>query len=121
MGGASSKLTGRRGEQLAAEFLRKKGWRVVGMNFSCRFGEVDLIAENRDYLVFAEVKTRKNARFAQAREFVTPTKQRRVLLAAQLWLQRNPTKKQPRFDVIEVYGAEGEHPELIHIENAFEL
>lgn len=121
MGGASNKLTGRRGEQLAADYLRKRGWRIVGMNFSCRFGEVDVIAENRDFLVFAEVKARKNARFAAAREFVTPAKQRRVLLAGQLWLQRNPTEKQPRFDVIEVYGAEGETPELIHIENAFGL
>ena len=77
--------------------------------------------QSPDICVFAEVKTRKNARFAEAREFVTPAKQRRVLLAAQLWLQRNPTQKQPRFDVIEVYGAEGAQPELIHIENAFEL
>ena len=121
MGGASSKLTGRRGELLAAEYLKKQGWRVVGMNFSCRYGEVDVIAENRDFLVFAEVKARKNARFAAAREFVTPAKQRRVLLAAQLWLQRNPTEKQPRFDVLEVYGAEGETPQIIHIENAFRL
>ena len=111
---------GRWGEQAAAEFLKSKKYKIAGMNFVCRFGEIDVIAEDRKYVAFVEVKLRKNARFAEAREFVTAAKQRRVILAAEKWLMENPTRKQPRFDVIEVYGAEGKIETINHIENAFE-
>lgn len=113
------KLIGRWGESEAAAYLKKKHYRIVGMNYSCRFGEIDLIAENRHYVVFVEVKTRKSDAFAQAREFVTGAKQARVRTAAQLWLQTNPRQKQPRFDVIEIYGNNGEIETVNHIENAF--
>ena len=113
------KLVGRRGEHAAADYLKKKKYRIVGVNYSCRYGEIDIIAENREYLVFAEVKTRKNAEFAQAKEFVTAAKQQRMIATAQLWLQNNPTDKQPRFDVIEVYGTDGAIEKINHIENAF--
>ena len=115
------KLVGRRGESAAADYLKKKKYRIIGMNYSCRFGEIDLIAENRDYLVFVEVKSRKNARFAEAKEYVTEAKQRRIAATAELWLMQNPTAKQPRFDVIEVYGADGTIHSINHIENAFEV
>lgn len=118
-----NKLAGRWGEDLAAEFLKKKGWRIVGRNYSCRMGEIDIIAQKGRYIVFAEVKLRKSARFARAMEYVTEAKQRRIVTAAELWLQANPTKAQPRFDVIEVYAPEGlrtETPEINHIEDAFE-
>ena len=117
------KLLGRWGEECAAGYLKKKKYTIVGRNYACRFGEIDILAENRQYLVFCEVKLRKNAEFAQAREFVTASKQRRLIAAAQLWLSSNPTAKQPRFDVIEIYapqGAEGE-VRINHIENAFEV
>ena len=117
------RLLGRFGEAKAAELLRRKGFKVLAMNFTTRFGEVDIISEDREFLVFAEVKLRKNGNFAEAREFVTRHKQQKVILAAEQWLQQHPTKKQPRFDVIEVYapgGTEGD-VELHHWENAFEL
>lgn len=113
------KLIGRRGESAAAEYLKRKKYRIVGLNYACRFGEIDVIAENRDYVVFVEVKQRKNAAFAEAKEFVTETKQRRLITTAQLWLQANPTEKQPRFDVIEIYGENGKTEIINHIENAF--
>ena len=113
------KLIGRWGESQAAAYLKKKHYRIVGMNYSCRFGEIDLIAENRHFVVFVEVKTRKSDAFAQAREFVTAAKQERVRTAAQLWLQQNPTGKQPRFDVIEIYGDNGVVATINHMENAF--
>lgn len=115
------KLLGRFGEEQAAKYLKKKKYSIIGMNFSCRFGEIDVIAENKDFVVFAEVKLRKNAAFAQAREYVTVPKQQRLITAAQLWLSQNPTHKQPRFDVIEVYAPYGETGEIQinHIENAF--
>lgn len=115
------KLLGRFGEEQAANYLKKKKYKILGMNYNCRFGEVDIIAGNREYVVFVEVKLRKNASFAQAREFVTYSKQQRVISAAQLWLSNNPTDKQPRFDVIEVYAPLGDRGEISinHIENAF--
>lgn len=114
------KLTGRRGEAAAAEYLKKKKYKIVGLNYRCRFGEIDVIAENRKYVVFTEVKLRKSAAFAEAKEFVTAAKQRRILTTAQLYLQQNPTEKQPRFDVIEIYGDGGDIQMINHIENAFE-
>ena len=117
----SRKLAGRLGESAAADYLKKKKYRIVGMNYSCRFGEIDLIAENREYVVFVEVKSRKDARFAEAREFVNASKQRRIAATAELWLSQNETKKQPRFDVIEIYGTDGEIRSINHIENAFEV
>ena len=115
------KLLGRFGEEQAAKYLKSKKYKILGMNYSCRFGEIDIIAENREYIVFAEVKLRKNASFAAAREFVTTAKQQRCLTAAQLWLAVNPTEKQPRMDVIEIYAPSGEAGEIRinHIENAF--
>lgn len=112
-------LFGSAGESAAAAYLKKKGYKIVGQNFTCRFGELDLIAQKGNYIVFVEVKTRKNERFAEAREFVTRAKQERVLRAAMLWLQSNETDLQPRFDVIEVVG-EGLRQTIRHIENAFE-
>ena len=86
-----------------------------------RFGEIDIIAENAQYVIFAEVKTRKNARYGPACEAVTPAKQAKIIVAAQAWLQEHPTEKQPRFDVIEVYGEENASipPRINHLENAF--
>ena len=121
---SSTGLLGAFGEARAAEFLRKKGYTVRAMNYRTRLGEIDVIASRRGYIVFCEVKLRRDDRFAKAREFVTPQKQKRVIAAAMQYLAQNPTGEQPRFDVIEIYapqGTETQHPEIIHWENAFEL
>ena len=113
---------GRFGEKRAARYLRLHGYRIVETNFSCRSGEIDLIAQRGRYIVFAEVKLRKSADFAPAREFVTAAKQQRIRTTAALWLSQHETELQPRFDVIELYapqGAEG-RVTINHIENAFE-
>ena len=113
---------GRFGEKRAARYLRLHGYRIVETNFSCRSGEIDLIAQRGRYIVFAEVKLRKSADFAPAREFVTAAKQQRIRTTAALWLSQHETGLQPRFDVIELYapqGAEG-RVTINHIENAFE-
>lgn len=122
-GGADKKLLGRWGEEEAAEYLRRKGYVIVGAGWHCRGGEIDLIARKGEYLSFVEVKLRKNARFAQAREFVDYRKQQRVKLAASLYLASHPTDLQPRFDVVEVYAPQGAAtpaPVIEHIENAFD-
>ncbi len=116
-------LLGSWGESVAAEYLRKKRYTLIAANYRCRLGEIDLIAENRTYLVFVEVKLRKSARFAQAREFVDHRKQERLKQTALLYLaQHAENTKQPRFDVIEIYAPNGlqtKKPEIHHLEDAF--
>ena len=110
------------GEAFALEFLKKKSYTAVARGWRSRFGEIDIIVKNREYIVFVEVKLRKNADFAQAREFVGYNKQRKIIKTASLWLSSHKTSLQPRFDVIEIYAAdELAEPEIIHIENAFTL
>lgn len=123
MSGGERRLLGRWGEALAAEVYRRKGWRIVASGWTCRFGEIDLIAENGTYIAFAEVKLRQNDTIAAAREFVDRRKQERVRTSAELYLSENPTDLQPRFDVVEVYAPEGmqtRKPKINVLENAFE-
>ena len=120
---ATSKLTGAWGEAIAAEYLRKKHYRIIANGFHSRFGEIDLIAQNRKFLVFVEVKLRKSANFAKAREYVDAKKQDKLRITASLYLSLNPTNLQPRFDVIEIYAPEGTAttaPEIYHMEDAFQ-
>ena len=122
MTGGERRLLGRWGESLAAAWLRERGWRVVAAGWRCRFGEIDLVAESDEYIIFTEVKLRKSAAFAPARAFVDRGKQERLRTAAQLYLQEHPTDLQPRFDVAEVYAPEGmdtKRPEIFYIEDAF--
>ena len=115
-------IVGSWGEQQAADFLRKKHYKLVATNYRCRYGEIDLIVSDRNYLVFVEVKLRKSAAFAQAREFVDSYKQERLRTTAQMYLSLNPTDLQPRFDVIEIYapdGTETVRPVIYHMEDAF--
>ena len=115
-------ITGAWGEQIAAAYLLKEKYRIIGTNYRCRFGEIDIIAANRTYLVFAEVKLRKSSAFASAAEFVDQRKQERLRTTAELYLSENPTQLQPRFDVIEIYAPEGIHtakPIINHMKDAF--
>lgn len=112
------------GEERAALYLRLHGYRVVERNFRCRQGEIDVIARKGGFIVFVEVKLRKNADFGEAREFVTYRKQQRVIRAAELWLVENGCELQPRFDVIEIYAPKGTDtvfPTIRHLENAFSV
>ena len=109
------------GEERAARYLRLRAYRILEKNYRCRLGEIDLIARRGGYLVFVEVKLRRSDRFGTAREFVNRAKQERILATAQLWLQEHETELQPRFDVIEIYAADGPEGKVTinHIENAF--
>ena len=120
---ARSKISGAWGEALAAQYLRKKHYKIVAQGYSCRFGEIDLIAQDRKNLLFVEVKLRKSANFAAAREYVDRRKQDRLRITASMYLSKNPTTLQPRFDVIEVYAPAGtatEKPEIYHMEDTFQ-
>lgn len=110
------------GEKIAAQCLQMKGFEIVERNFRCRYGEIDIVAKNAEFLVFAEVKLRKSARFGAAREFVDRRKQERLRATAAMWLEEHETLLQPRFDVIEIYAPDGmqtRHPEVRQIEDAF--
>lgn len=117
------KLTGRWGEAQTAAFLRQKGYTLLAAGYTSRFGEIDLIVQNRKYLVFVEVKLRKDDTFAAAREFVDQRKQERIRKTALFYLQSHPTQLQPRFDVVEIYAPNGpktDKPEICHWEDAFQ-
>ena len=116
-------LSGAWGEALAAKYLIKKRYKIIATNFRSRFGEIDLIVSNRNYLVFVEVKLRKSDQFATAREFVDHRKQERIRTTAAIFLSEFPTELQPRFDVIEIYAPEGiatRYPQIYHLEDAFQ-
>ena len=116
------KSLGTWGEEQAARYLRLRGYSILERNFTCRGGEIDIVAKKGKYIVFVEVKMRKNADFAEAREFVTYAKQRRILSTAQLYLVRLETDLQPRFDVMEIYAPEGKNGRKVrinHIKDAF--
>ena len=122
MNKTNSPRLGRWGEGQAAQFLQQKGYTITAARWSCRFGEIDLVAENQEYLVFVEVKLRKNAVYGSGAEFVHGAKQQKLKTTAMLYLQQHPTEKQPRFDVVELLapnGMETKAPEIRHIVDAF--
>ena len=100
---------GKRGERLAARYMRKNGFRILDTNRRQSHNEIDIIATNRDYLVFVEVKTRSYSGDVAnidctAAAAVNKGKQQRTIRAAEAYmLQKGTKQKQPRMDVIEVY------------------
>ena len=117
-----SNIAGAWGEALAAEYLRKKRYQIDAVNYRSRFGEIDLIASNKKFLVFVEVKLRKSAEFAAAAEYVDARKQAKLRTTAEFWLMDNETTLQPRFDVVEIYapyGLQTRCPRFYHWEDAF--
>ena len=119
----TGKLSGAWGEALAAEYLRKKHYKIVAVGYHCRFGEIDLIVQDRKFLVFVEVKLRKSSDFARAMEYVDRNKQDKIRITASMYLSQNPTKLQPRFDIVEIYAPEGtetQNPQIRHMEDAFQ-
>lgn len=115
-------MLGRWGEALAADYLRSQHCKVVASGWSCRFGEIDLIAEDKGFLAFVEVKLRRSDSYGRAGEFVDWRKQERLRTTAELYLAQMPTELQPRFDVVEIYAPYGmatTKPDMIWHKNAF--
>jgi len=91
------------GERLAASWLEARGYRILGANWRCPYGEVDVIAEQGDELVFVEVKTRRGEAMGTPEEAVTPAKQRRLVATAQTYLMEHGLEDRPyRIDVVAV-------------------
>lgn len=119
----TTKLLGAWGEAVAAEYLRKRHYKIIANGYCSRFGEIDLIAKDRKTLVFVEVKLRKNDSYAKARDYVDKRKQDKLRLTASLYLSENPCDLPARFDVIEIYAPDGTttaHPDIYHMEDAFQ-
>lgn len=118
----NTRQIGNYGEDVAADFLKNKGLKILRRNFCIRGGEIDIIAQDKDdRYIFVEVKTRKNADYGMACEYVTPKKQERIVNTAIAFTRR--TDVDMRFDVIEVYYKNINNKITItsvnHIENAF--
>jgi len=98
------KLIGDKGERKVAKMYQFKGYKIIARNFSCKYGELDIVAQKGDMIVIIEVKTRKNDNYAQAKDFVDYRKQNKLRNTADLFLQQNNlSDKNIRFDVAEVY------------------
>lgn len=112
------------GELLAARYLRKHKYTLLAANYRTRFGEIDIIAANRKYIAFVEVKQRNKTAISTPQEAVTAEKQQKILRTAALYLQTHKTSLQPRFDVISVVMDDGEDPldfeSITHFPAAFE-
>jgi putative endonuclease len=110
---------GREGEELAVNFLRTKGYRILERNFRFDRGEIDIIAQEGETLVFVEVKARRSPSFAEAEEAVTGSKKRQLEKVAEGYLvERGIENRECRFDVIAVEFKET-RPMIRHIVNAF--
>ncbi len=111
--------TARRGEALAALFLRLKGYRIEARNWRCPMGEIDIVARDRDTLVFVEVKTRGGGSAGRPEEAVDEHKRRRLVLLAQAYLGRLHGEPPPcRFDVVAVERRRP-LPRIRHLRAAF--
>jgi putative endonuclease len=117
-----SQAFGQLAEALAEQMLRKKGYRIVEKNLRLAGGELDLIAENQDTLVFIEVKARRGDKFGGAPYAISTRKKQQIIKLALCYLTKHQlTNTQCRFDAILVMGIQDQSPQVTHIEQAFEV
>ena len=111
----NTRVVGRNGENIAAEYLSKHKYKIVDRNFTCHFGEIDIIVWDGESVIFVEVKARKDDKFGMPREAVDWRKQRTIVKCANYWLYKKKQTGVPvRFDVVELLG-----DEINHIKDAF--
>jgi putative endonuclease len=115
---ADSHKLGQEGEKLAREHLLKKGYKILHSNWKSGKREIDIIAENKDFIVFIEVKTRTDDYLLHPRHTVTSEKQKSIIYAAENYIDRYNINKESRFDIISIIS-DGKTVEIEHIEDAF--
>lgn len=109
---------GKKGEALAYSYLKSKGYKIIAKNYKNFLGEIDIIAKDKDYTVFIEVKTRMSRAFGDPLEAIDETKQLKIRRVATMYLkERRQLETNCRFDMIAVLGDNIE--DIRHIENAF--
>jgi len=112
---------GKLGEDLALRKIRRMGYRCIARNYRCPLGEVDIVAEEDDTLVFIEIKTRRGSSLGYAKEAVNARKQRQLSKVALFYCQENGcADRRSRFDVVAV-NLEGDRARIQVIKDAFEL
>ncbi len=112
-------MLGNRAEKLAHKYLRKQGLTSLAQNYHCRYGEIDLVMRDNDYLVFVEVRYRKNQNYGGAIESVDRFKQAKLRRSAESYLLKSKNHDCPcRFDILCITGNLNK-PELDWIKNAF--
>lgn len=111
---------GRLGETEVCRRMEQQGYSIVKRNFCIRGGEIDIIAEDAEYLVFVEVKTRKPGSLTSGFDDVTEKKQARLIQAAAMWCAAHPTRLQPRFDIACVEMQGKRVLSVDYLENAFD-
>jgi putative endonuclease len=118
---ADRKKLGRWGEKRCESFLKKKGFKKLAHNFSCKSGEIDLVmVDTNGAVVFVEVKTRADEAFEPAESVITPAKKTKLNRAARYFLTTHNIKDRPfRFDVVTVVLGQKGRPQVRHYENAF--
>ncbi len=100
-----NKVIGGFGEKCAADFLTNNGYKILSMNYSCRFGEIDIVALDEDCLVFAEVKTRTTVKYGAPENAVNYWKIKHLQLSARCYIEQYRMKEYfARFDVVEVFA-----------------
>ena len=112
---------GEKGEEIAVRHLKKEGYKIVATNYRTKLGEIDIIAQDKDTIVFAEVKTRRSLRFGNPKQAVTIQKQRKISRVALYYLKdTGQSAARARFDVVGVISNR-DKPQVEIIKNAFEL
>ena len=114
-------MTGAYGELVTGRYLRDEGFTIVTANYRSRFGEIDIIAQNKKLILFVEVKTRTGEGAIRAMDAVDEGKQKRIAATAEHYLAKYKTKLQPRFDVAEVYLDGDTVQKFNYIKNAYTL
>ena len=115
---SDSKELGKQGEDIASSFLIKKGYKIVARNLKMGANEIDIIAEDEDFTVFVEVKTRSGNYLEHPCSAVAASKQKIIIKAADQYIRRYNIDKESRFDIITIIKENGKF-EIAHIENAF--
>jgi putative endonuclease len=115
---ADSHDLGIKGEEEAKKHLLKKGFKILHLNWKSGKREIDIIAENKDFIVFVEVKTRTDDYQMHPRHAVTSEKQKSIIYAAQNYLERYNIDKESRFDIISIISKD-KSIDIEHIEDAF--
>lgn len=113
------KTLGKIGEELAVKFLRNKGFRILNTNWTYQHKEIDIIAEDDDFLIMVEVKTRNISFVESPEEMITMRKQKTLIDAAEAYIMIHDIEKETRFDVI-IVVFENQKPTIEHIEDAFQ-
>ncbi|MBU1163049.1 MAG: YraN family protein [Proteobacteria bacterium] len=112
---------GKKNESIAANHLKKNGYKILEQNYRTKLGEIDIIAKDKNTIVFVEVKARSSNRFGNPKWAVTPMKQRKISMVALLYIKSTKQSNvKARFDVVAISSAK-DKPSIEIIKNAFEL